>query len=188
MAIQRGERPTRSRGSISNTAISNFLGQYLFQSDGDLMRRDSSKAGNDISAAFSLNFPNEPSGGDIVVKQIGVNFTRAFGFINRTDIRSFQGKAEHLSRFRGRYLNQLELGTEYLLVTDLGNRLASRENDLYRRVASNISDEVTFKPGRFRKRASGFCAAAWRTRRPRQVSLEQFRWATEKFRWAGRID
>ncbi len=124
---------------------SEFLGRYLFQSDGYAMRSQSSKNGNDTSAALALNFPNEPWGGDLLIKQVGENFTPGLGFVNRTDMRMFQGTVSHLTRYRGMYLNQLEFGTDYLFVTDLGNRLETRENDIYVRAASSIGDELTFR-------------------------------------------
>jgi len=43
------------------------------------------------------------------------------------------------------FLNQAEVGTDYEFVTDLGNRLESRENDIYVRAASNLGDEITLK-------------------------------------------
>jgi hypothetical protein len=124
---------------------SNFLGRYIFQSDGYLLESRSSKSGNDTSAALTFNFPNEPWGADLVVKQIGANFMPALGFINRTDMRSYQGTVSHLTRYRGMYLNQLEFGSDYLFVTDLGNRLESRENNVYVRAASTVGDELTVR-------------------------------------------
>jgi hypothetical protein len=124
---------------------SNFLGRYIFQSDGYLLQSFSGTAGNDTSAALTFNFPNEPWSADLVVKQIGANFTPALGFVNRTDMRSYQGTVAHLTRYRGMYLNQLELGSDYLFVTDLGNRLESRENDIYVRAMATIGDELTVK-------------------------------------------
>lgn len=124
---------------------SKFLGRYILQSDGYVMKSMSSTKGDDTSAALSLNFPNEPWGGDVIVKQVGANFAPALGFVNRPDIRSYQGTVLHLDRFRGRYLNQLEFGSDFLFVTDLEDRLVSRENNLYARAASTIGDELTVR-------------------------------------------
>jgi hypothetical protein len=124
---------------------SNFLGPNIFQADAYYEHSSSSKKGNDDSAAVSLAFPNEPWGGDIVVKQVGSNFAPALGFINRTNMRQYQGALTHLTRYRQMFLNQLEFGTDFLLVTDLGNRLESREDDVYVRAASTVGDEVLGK-------------------------------------------
>jgi len=124
---------------------SNFLGDKIFQSDFYFERSFSSTAGNDDSIALALNFPNEPWAADFVFKQIGANFQPALGFVNRTDMRQYQGSVAHLTRYRDGYLHELEFGTEYLFVTDLHDRLESRENTAYMRAASTIGDQLTFR-------------------------------------------
>src|SRR5258705_2448272 len=125
---------------------SNFFGRNIFQADAYYMRSHSSKKGDDDSAALALNFPNDPWSGDLIVKQIGANFTPALGFVNRTDIRQYQGTAAHLTRYRNMFLNQLEFGTDYLFITDFQNRLESRQNDVYVRAAATQGDELYFRP------------------------------------------
>jgi len=122
---------------------SNFLGDKVLQADAYYMKSFSSTAGDDDSAAFALNFPNEPWYGDLLIKQIGANFTPALGFINRTSIRQYVGTVAHLTRFRQRYLNTLEFGTDFELVTDLNDVLESRSNDMFVRARSRIGDQVT---------------------------------------------
>jgi len=122
-----------------------FGGNDVIQADGYYERSSSNKNGDDDSFAFSLNFPNEPWRADIVAKQVGKNFTPALGFINRTDMRQYQGTVAHLDRYRGTYLNQFEVGTDYFFVTDLHDRLESRENDIYVRAQSRIGDEIMGK-------------------------------------------
>src|SRR6266436_5444006 len=70
----------------------------------------------------------------------------ALGFVNRTDIRQYQGTGAHLTRYRNMFLNQLEFGTDYLFITDFENRLESRENDIYARALATQGDEVYFRP------------------------------------------
>lgn len=124
---------------------SNFLGGYVLQSDAYYQRSVDSKKGNDDSAALAVNFPNEPWSGDFLFKQIGANFEPALGFVNRTDIRQYQGSVAHLTRYTDRYVHELEFGTEYLFVTDLHDRLESRENILSLRAASTIGDQITLR-------------------------------------------
>ena len=121
---------------------SHFMNDNILQADAYYERSFSSQKGDDDSAAFSLNLPNEPWGGDIVIKQLGKNFAPALGFVNRTDVRQYQGTVRRLTRYRNMYLNQFEFGTDYLFVTDLGNRLESRENDVYVRAAATVGDDV----------------------------------------------
>jgi len=124
---------------------SQFLGRYILQGDGFYQRSFSNKAGDDDSAAVSLDFPNEPWGGDVIFKQIGKNFAPALGFVNRTDIRQYVGTLFHLDRYRGTFLNQLEFGTDFELVTDRQDVLQSRSNDFYVRAASALGDDITLK-------------------------------------------
>ena len=122
---------------------SDFFGRYILQGDAYYQRSFSNTFGEDDSAAVSLNFPNEPWFGDFVFKQIGTDFTPALGFVNRTSIRQYTGTVSHLARYRNTYLNQFEIGTNFEYVTDLDDRLESRVNDVYVRLASAIGDEVT---------------------------------------------
>src|SRR5258706_1198403 len=124
---------------------SNFLGSKIFTTDVFYDRSFSNKKGDDSSTALAIGFPNEPWGGDFVLKQIGKNFQPALGFINRNDIRQYDGSVTHLNRYRGVFLNQLEFDTNYEFVTDLHDRLESRANDVTARAASAAGDEITFK-------------------------------------------
>jgi len=124
---------------------SNFLGSKIFTTDVFYDRSFSNKKGDDDSRALAIGFPNEPWGGDFVFKQIGKNFQPALGFINRTNIRQYDGIVSHLNRYRGTFLNQLEFDTDYEFVTDLQDRLESRSNDVVARAASAAGDEIIFK-------------------------------------------
>ena len=115
---------------------SNFFGDKVLQADVYYMKSFSSTAGDDESAAFALNFPNEPWSGDFLFKQIGENFTPALGFVNRTAIRQYVGTVAHLTRYRNTYLNTLEFGTNFEFVTDLNDVLESRANDVFVRARS----------------------------------------------------
>ena len=124
---------------------SNIFGDKVLQADVYYMKSFSSTAGDDESAAFSLNFPNEPWSGDFLFKQIGENFTPALGFVNRTAIRQYVGTVAHLTRYRNTYLNTLEFGTNFEFVTDLNDVLESRANDVFVSARSRIGDQVTLR-------------------------------------------
>jgi hypothetical protein len=140
-------------GSTDNTVLgvdfqyrnSNFLGRYVLQSDAYYQRSFDSANGDDDSAALAFNFPNEPWSGDFLFKQIGANFEPALGFVNRTDMRQYQGSVARLSRYTNFLVHELEFGTEYLFVTDLHDRLESRENILSVRAATTLGDMVTLR-------------------------------------------
>jgi hypothetical protein len=122
---------------------SNFLGSKIVLGDVYYMKSFSSAAGEDESAAFALNFPNEPWFGDFLFKQIGESFLPALGFINRTAIRQYAGTVGHLTRYRNTYLNQLEVGSNFEFVTDLHDRLESLTDEFYVRAESRIGDEIS---------------------------------------------
>jgi Carbohydrate family 9 binding domain-like len=124
---------------------SNWLGGNAVQADAYYQRSFSSAAGNDDSAALALGFPNEPWSGDFVFKQIGASFQPALGFVNRANMRQYQGSVAHLTRYRSTYLHELEPGIEYQFVTDLHDRLESSANDIYVRAQSTIGDEIVLK-------------------------------------------
>ena len=127
------------------------------------------------SAAFALNFPNEPWLGDLLIKQIGANFTPALGFVNRTAIRQYVGTVAHRSRYRNTYLNTLEFGTDFEFVTDLNDVLESRANDVYVRARSRIGDQVTRHRHQFvRERAGAVSGRQHRSDASWQVRVEQF--------------
>jgi hypothetical protein len=124
---------------------STFLGRYVLQADAYYQRSFDSVKGDDDSAAFALNFPNEPWSGDFLFKQIGANFEPALGFVNRTAMRQYQGSVAHLTRYTDRFVHELEFGTEHLFITDLHDGLESRESALYVRTASTIGDMITLR-------------------------------------------
>ena len=124
---------------------SNMFGDKVLQADLYYMKSFSSTAGHGESAAFSLNFPNEPWSGDFLFKQIGENFLPALGFVNRTAIRQYVGTVAHLTRYRDAYLNTLEFGTNVEFVADLNDVLESRANDVFVHARSRIGDQVTVR-------------------------------------------
>jgi hypothetical protein len=65
--------------------------------------------------------------------------------VNRTGIRQYVGTVAHRSRYRGGYLNQLEVGTNFELVTDLNDVLESRANDFYVLARSRAGDQLTLR-------------------------------------------
>jgi hypothetical protein len=124
---------------------SHLAGNKVLQADMLFMRSVSSLAGKDSSAAVALDFPNEPWSGDFVFKHIGTDFTPALGFVNRTAIRQYAGTVTHLTRYRNTYLNTLEFGTNVEFVSDLGNVLESRANDVLVRARSRTGDQMTLR-------------------------------------------
>ena len=124
---------------------STLFGNKVLQADTLFMRSFSSAAGNDDSAAVSLNFPNEPWSGDFLFKQIGADFTPALGFVNRSAIRQYVATLTHLTRYRKRYLNTLEFGGNVEFVANLHNAVESRANDVLVRARSRAGEQITVR-------------------------------------------
>jgi hypothetical protein len=147
--VTNGDPSGLSRNTVAGVDYqyrdSNFLGGYIFESEGFYQRSLSNTKGDDDSAAISFNLPDEPWGGDFIFKQVGEHFFPALGFVNRLGIRQYEGTLYHLNRYRNTFLNQLEFGSDYEFVTDIHNALESRANDVYVRAASSQGDEVTLK-------------------------------------------
>jgi hypothetical protein len=147
--LTNGDPTGRSENTVAGADFqyldSHFMGNKILTADGFYDRSFTNTVGDDSSAALAIGFPNEPWGGDLVVKQIGRNFKPALGFINRTGIRQIDGSFAHLDRYRNQYLNQLEFDADYEFITDLSGNLESSQNDIGARAASRVGDEITFK-------------------------------------------
>jgi hypothetical protein len=107
---------------------SDFAGKIL-QSDLYYERSFSSRFGDDDSFGAGLNFPNEPWGGQFVVKRVGTNFRPALGFVNRSGIWSYVASGDYTRRFRNAPLREASLQTDNTFITGLNGHLESREND-----------------------------------------------------------
>jgi hypothetical protein len=109
---------------------SNWLGGGIFQSDFYFERSFSSSLGDDNAFGLALNYPNEPWGWDANFKQVGANFEPALGFINRAGIREYQGNLYNRRRYVDYFLRELEFGAQSTFVTDLDDRLETRESEI----------------------------------------------------------
>src|SRR5262249_46183886 len=119
--------------------------------DGDTLKADffyersfSSAYGDDDSFGTYISLPNEPFSSHFQFKQVGENFSPALGFVNRPGIRFYDGNFVY--RYRPNDdsgIRWYETGTWYTLVTDLGDRLQSRENG-YWVGAMNQDTDVAF--------------------------------------------
>ena len=109
---------------------SNWIGGGIFQSDMYYQRSFSSTRGEDDTFGVALNYPNEPWGGDFGFKEIGADYEPALGFVNRGGIRLYDGNLVNLQRFRDHALRTFEIGVRSSFVTDLRDRLESRESQI----------------------------------------------------------
>lgn len=99
-----------------------------FKADFFYERSFTDPIGDDDAFGFQVGFPNEPWSGRFRFKEIGEDFYPALGFINRTGIRDYSGFIANRTRFENSAVRWVEFSTFYSFVTDLDNRLESREN------------------------------------------------------------
>jgi hypothetical protein len=109
---------------------------------GYLQRSLSSTLGNDDSFGSEVRYPNEPWGFDWRYKQVGRNFKPALGFVNRQGIRSWYEEIDYAHRPRNSWLRKVQLTTSDLIITELDNRLQSRDTSLAISLLSVHDDEL----------------------------------------------
>jgi hypothetical protein len=139
-------------GETENTVLggdfqyrnSDLFGDKTILADIFYQRSFSNMKGDDDSFGGSIAFPNEPWAGELAFKEIREHFFPALGFVNRTAIRIYDGSVDYIYRFRDSFLRTLEFGTENRFVTDLADRLETRENQFSISVETNAADEAEF--------------------------------------------
>ncbi len=140
-----GDPTGRSKNSVAGADVQfrdlDFLPGKILQSDFFYQRSFSDTKGDDDSFGVAVNYPNEPWGLDTRFKQIGTNFFPALGFVNRTGIRQFDGILQHRQRNISGW-RWLDFATSWYFVTDLSNRLESRENGIWTGINFRSGDQV----------------------------------------------
>jgi cellulose/xylan binding protein with CBM9 domain len=143
-----GDPTGRSKNAVTGADFqfrdSDFLPGKILQSDVYYQRSFSDTKGDDDTFGVAVNYPNEPWSLDTRFKQVGTNFFPALGFVNRLGIRQFDGILQHRARnFAG--WRWLDFATSWYFVTDLSNRLESRENGLWAGINSRAGDQYYVK-------------------------------------------
>jgi hypothetical protein len=139
-------------GQSDNTVVgadfqyrnSNLFGDKTILADVFYQRSFSNVLGDDDSFGGSIDFPNEPWAGQFAFRQIGANFFPALGFVSRPAIRMYEASVDYIYRFGDSFFRTLEFGTEHRIITDLNDRLETRENQFSISVETNSADEGEF--------------------------------------------
>jgi hypothetical protein len=118
-----------------------FLGGSNLVADAFYQRSFSSAAGEDDSFGAAIDLPNEPWSGALAFKEIGADFTPALGFANRTGIRQYDASAGYTLRFGGAWLRTLGFELDTLSITDLQDRLETRESQASVQFENNPGDQ-----------------------------------------------
>jgi hypothetical protein len=123
---------------------SNILPGKAAQADVYYQRSFSDVRGDDEVFGLSLNYPNEPWGGNANFKHIGTGYYPALGFVNRTGIRVYDGNFGRRDRnIAG--LRFIDMSTTWNIITDLSNHIESRENILSATIQTPVTDEFQFR-------------------------------------------
>jgi len=141
--VTNGDPTGQSKNTVAGADFqyrdSDFLPGKIFQSDVYYQRSFSDTRGDDDSWGGALTFPNEPWGGEFHFKQVGTNFFPALGFVNRTGIRQYDGRAQYRRRDLG--FRWLDVATSWYVVTGLDNHIESRQNGLWIGFNNRSQDE-----------------------------------------------
>jgi hypothetical protein len=124
---------------------SHFRGSNdILQSDLYYERSSSSQVGDDDAFGAAINYPNEPWGGQFILRQVGRNFAPALGFVNRPDIRDYEGTLFEKTRYRDPFLRWLQFGAAGVFITGLDNQLQSSQIRAWGEVESQQTDAYDF--------------------------------------------
>ena len=121
----------------------------VLQTDLYYERSSSSKLGEDDAFGTAINYPNEPWGGQFIFRQVGRNFAPALGFVNRPDIRDYEGTLFAKTRYRDPFLRWLQFGAAGTFITALDNQLESSQIRIWGEVESQQADAYDFNVYRY---------------------------------------
>jgi hypothetical protein len=147
MIFTNGDPSGKSTNTVAGVDFqylnSNLLPGKVGEADLFYARSASSTKGDDDTYGVTLNFPNEPYGGNFHFKQIGPDYFPALGFINRTNIRQYDNVLLRRER-RWQGFRFMDLSTSWFVVTDLQNAIQSRENMIEGAVTTPSPMSFTF--------------------------------------------
>ena len=106
---------------------------------------------DDDMFGFFLGYPNDLLRWFISGKEIGNRFEPALGFVNRRNIRDYNGDYVRRKRFQDSWVRWWEGGVIGNLVTDLDNDIESQKFTLVTALQNQIGDEFTVKASNVRE-------------------------------------
>ena len=137
-----GQSENTVAGADFQYRSSELFGDKTVLADVFYQRSFSNTVGDDDSFGASIAFPNEPWAANLAFKEIGASFFPALGFVNRTAIRVYDGSIEYIHRINGSFLRSVDVGTEHRFITDLSDRLETRDSQLSIGLETNPGDEA----------------------------------------------
>ncbi len=121
---------------------STWIDGKTLQADFFYERSFSSAFGDDDTFGAQFAFPNEPFSTRFQFKQVGENFSPALGFVNRPAIRYYDGNFVYKMRPKDSWMRFWETGTWYNFITDLDDKLETRENGAWAGFQTQDTDAV----------------------------------------------
>ena len=106
---------------------------------------------NDDMFGFFLGYPNDLLRWFISGKEVGNRFEPALGFVNRRNIRDYNGDYIRRKRFESSWVRWWEGGVIGNIVTDLNNDIESQKFTLVTALQNQIGDEFTVKASNVRE-------------------------------------
>ena len=128
-----------------------FLADFFYQRSFSDADHGPAAGKDDDMFGFFLGSPNDLLRWFISGKEIGKRFEPALGFVNRRNIRDYNGDYIRRKRFRDGRLQWLEGGVTGNVVTDLDNDIETHKVYLVTALRSQIGDELTVKAGNRRE-------------------------------------
>ena len=106
---------------------SKVFGAQSFVADAFIMRSSTSGVGGDeMSYGLRLDYPNDKWNAQANFAEIQKNFNPAMGFVNRSDIRVYDGALRYRRRpGKAHFLRTIDWGLEWSVTTDTDNNLKS---------------------------------------------------------------
>ena len=106
---------------------------------------------DDDMFGFFLGYPNDLLRWFISGKEVGKRFEPAQGFVNRRNIRDYNGDYVRRKRFRDSWVQWWEGGVTSNIVTDLDNNIESHNFTLFTALQNQIGDEFKIKVSNLRE-------------------------------------
>lgn len=120
-----------------------FLGAGLLQADLFYQRTTSDLVDDDDSFGLRVEYPNDTWAWVVEAREIGETFRPALGFVNRPGTRDYGASWTRRFRQSGGFLRWWQAGTAHDYVTDLNDRLETRENQVNFGLQTQATDELT---------------------------------------------
>ena len=128
-----------------------FLADFFYQRSFSNNDHGPAPSRDDDMFGFFLGYPNDLLRWFISGKEIGNRFEPALGFVNRRNIRDYNGDYVRRKRFAGSWVRWWEGGVIGNAVTDLDNDMETHKFTLMTALQNQIGDEFAVKVSNLRE-------------------------------------